>query len=178
MRGRGKGIDEQMKNIILCGFMGCGKSTIGRKLSAKTEKEFVDMDRYIEAKAGLTVSDIFEKYGEEKFRELETEACKDLSEKSDLIIAAGGGTLTFQQNIDILSKTGRIVYIDVKYEMLCERLKRDTRRPLLQVQNRNEVIKELLEKRRPIYERAASVYVDGNFTSTRVADIVLGILHQ
>jgi shikimate kinase len=165
-----------MKNIILCGFMGCGKSTIGRKLSKRLEKEFVDMDRYIEAKEGLTVKEIFEKYGEEKFRELETQACRELSEKSDLIIAAGGGTLTFQRNIDILSSTGRIVYVDVKYEMLCERLKRDTRRPLLQVENRNEVIKELLEKRRPIYERAASIYIDGNFTSGKVANIILGIL--
>ncbi len=165
-----------MKNIILCGFMGCGKSTIGRKLSQRLEKEFVDMDRYIEAKEGLTVKEIFEKYGEKKFRELETQACRELSEKSDLIIAAGGGTLTFQRNIDILSSTGRIVYVDVKYEMLCERLKRDTRRPLLQVENRNEVIKELLEKRRPIYERAASIYIDGNFTSGKVANIILGIL--
>lgn len=165
-----------MKNIILCGFMGCGKSTIGRKLSQRLEKEFVDMDRYIEAKEGLTVKEIFEKYGEEKFRELETQACRELSEKSDLIIAAGGGTLTFQRNIDILSSSGRIVYVDVKYEMLCERLKRDTRRPLLQVENRNEVIKELLEKRRPIYERAASIYIDGNFTSGKVANIILGIL--
>lgn len=167
-----------MKNLILCGFMGCGKSTIGRKLAAKLEKEFVDMDRYIEAKENMTVSEIFEKYGEEKFREIETEACKELALKSDLIIAAGGGTLTFQRNIDILKETGRIIYIDVKYEMLCERLKRDTRRPLLQVENRNEVIKELLEKRRPIYERAASIYIDGNFTSGRVANIVLGILNQ
>lgn len=167
-----------MKNIILCGFMGCGKSTIGRKLAAKTGKEFVDMDRYIEAKENLTVKEIFEKYGEGKFRELETEACKELSEKSGLIIAAGGGTLTFQENIDILKSTGRIVYVDVKYEMLCERLKRDTRRPLLQVENRNEVIKELLEKRRPIYEWAASIYIDGNFTSGRVADIILGIIRQ
>jgi shikimate kinase len=165
-----------MKNIILCGFMGCGKSTIGRKIANKTEKEFVDMDRYIEKKAGMTVSEIFEKYGEEKFRELETEACKELSEKSGLIIASGGGTLTYQRNIDILKKSGRIVYIDVKYEMLCKRLKRDTRRPLLQVENRNAVIKELLEKRRPIYEKAASIYVDGNFTSGRVADIVIGII--
>ena len=177
MQGRCRGDDERVKNIILCGFMGCGKSTIGRRLSYKTEKEFVDMDAYIEEKAGMTVKEIFEKYGEEKFRELETEACRELSEKSDLIIASGGGTLTFQENIDILKSTGRIVYICISYERLCERLKRDTRRPLLQVENRNEVIKELLEKRTPVYEKAASVYVDGNFTSGQVADIILGILY-
>lgn len=166
-----------MKNVILCGFMGCGKSTIGRKLSARTNMPFIDLDNYIEEKAGMTVKEIFEKYGEGKFRELESEACVELSEKSGLIIAAGGGTLTFQNNIDTLKKTGRIVYIDVKYEMLCERLKRDTRRPLLQVENRNEVIRELLEKRAPIYKKAASVYIDGNFTSNRVAEIIMGILY-
>ncbi len=166
-----------MKNIILCGFMGCGKSTIGRKLSAKTDMPFIDLDRYIEDKAGITVKEIFEKYGEEKFREMETEACRELSEKEGLIIAAGGGTLTFQRNIDILKKSGRIIYIDVKYEILCERLKRDTRRPLLQVENRNEVIKELLEKRAPIYKKAASVYIDGNFSTNRVTEIILGILY-
>lgn len=157
--------------------MGCGKSTIGRKLSAKTDMPFIDLDRYIEDKAGITVKEIFEKYGEEKFREMETEACRELSEKEGLIIAAGGGTLTFQRNIDILKKTGRIIYIDVKYEILCERLKRDTRRPLLQVENRNEVIKELLEKRAPIYKKAASVYIDGNFSTNRVTEIILGILY-
>lgn len=165
-----------MKNIILCGFMGCGKSTIGRKLSSRTEMPFIDMDNYIEKKAGITVKEIFEKYGEERFRELETEACGELSEKSNLIIAAGGGTLTFQRNIDILQETGRIVFIDVKYEILCERLKYDKRRPLLQVENRDEVIKELLKKRLPIYREAASVYIDGNFTSGKVAEIILGIL--
>lgn len=167
-----------MKNIILCGFMGCGKSTIGRKLSARTDMPFVDLDRYIEEKENMTVKEIFEKYGEEKFRELESEACVELAEKSGLIIAAGGGTLTFQKNIDTLKKSGRIIYIDVKYEMLCERLKRDKRRPLLQVEDRNAVIKELLEKRAPIYKKAASIYVDGNFTSNRVSEIILGILHS
>ncbi len=165
-----------MKNLILCGFMGCGKSTIGRRLSKMTDKPFVDLDRYIEKKAGLTVKEIFEKYGEDKFRELETEACRELAEKSGYIIAAGGGTLTFRRNIDILKETGRIIYINVSYEMLCERLSRDTRRPLLQVENRNEVIKELLEKRAPIYSDAASIHIDGNFTSNRVAEIILGVL--
>ncbi|MCH5303234.1 MAG: shikimate kinase [Ruminococcus sp.] len=166
-----------MKNIILCGFMGCGKSTIGKILSNKTKMPFIDMDKYIEKKTGMTVSGIFEKYGEGKFREIESEVCLELSEKSDLIIAAGGGTLTFQKNIDVLKRTGRIVFIDVKYEMLCKRLKHDKKRPLLQVENRNEKIKELLKARTPIYKSAASIYVDGNFSSGYVADIILGILN-
>ncbi len=165
-----------MNNIILCGFMGCGKSSIGRKLAAKTKREFVDMDKYIEEKTGMTVTRIFAEKGESGFREIETEACRELSEKENLIIAAGGGTLTFPQNVEILRKGGKIFYIEVSYENLCERLKRDTRRPLLQVENRNEVIKELLDKRLPLYRAAASVYVNGNFSSTRVANNIFNII--
>lgn len=165
-----------MNNIILCGFMGCGKSTIGRKLAARTGMAFVDMDRYIEEKQGMTVSEIFERYGEERFRELETEACRELAETSGTIIAAGGGTLTFQRNIDILKSTGRIILVEVSYENLCERLKYDKKRPLLQVEDRNAVIRELLDKRLPVYRAAASVYVDGNFSSSRVAENIMRIL--
>ena len=165
-----------MNNIILCGFMGCGKSSIGRKLATRTKREFIDMDSYIEEKAGMTVAEIFAEKGESGFREMETEACRELSEKDKLIIASGGGTLTFPQNVEILKKGGRIIFIDVSYENLCVRLKNDTRRPLLQVENRAEVIKELLKKRLPLYRAAAGIYVNGNFSSSRVADNILGIM--
>lgn len=156
--------------------MGCGKSTIGRIMSKKADLSFVDMDRYIEEKQNMTVAEIFEKYGEEGFRDLEHEACLELSQREDQVIAAGGGTLTFKRNIDALKSSGRIIFIDVSYENLCERLKRDTRRPLLQVENRNERIKELLEKRLPIYRGAASIIVNGNFSSRVVAYNILGII--
>lgn len=165
-----------MNNIILCGFMGCGKTSIGRKLAQKCGREFIDMDKYIEDKTGMTVTEIFAEKGESGFREIETEACRELSEKDNLIIAAGGGTLTFTKNVDILKKGGKIVFIDVSYENLCERLKHDTHRPLLQVENRNEVIKELLKKRLPLYRAAASVYVNGNFSSSAVARNILSIV--
>ena len=74
-----------MNNIVLCGFMGCGKSTVGRNIARKTGKKFLDMDSYIEKKAGMTVSEIFDKYGESTFRDMEYEACKELSEMKDLI---------------------------------------------------------------------------------------------
>lgn len=156
--------------------MGCGKSTIGRIVSKKTGMEFIDMDRYIELKTGLSVKEIFERFGEDEFRRLEREACRELSDRDNLIIAAGGGTLTFDENIEVLSKTGRIVFIDVCLNQLCDRLKNDKKRPLLQVENRNERIRELLEVRRPIYKRAATIEIDGNFNSSVVAGYVIGIL--
>ena len=165
-----------MNNIILCGFMGCGKSSIGRVLARRTKRGFVDMDRYIEEKTNMTVAEIFAEKGESGFREIETEACRELSGRENLIIAAGGGTLTIPLNVEILKKGGRIIYIEVSLENLCERLKHDTRRPLLQVENRVEVIEELLNKRLPLYRKAASVYVNGNFNSSVVAGNILSII--
>ena len=165
-----------MNNIILCGFMGCGKSSVGRKLAHISGREFVDTDRYIEEKTGMTVAEIFEQKGEAGFRKIETEVCGELSERDNLIIAAGGGTLTIPENVEILRQGGKIVFLDVSYENLCERLSRDTRRPLLQVENRNEVIRELLDKRLPLYRKAASIHVNGNFNSSVVANNILNII--
>ena len=89
-----------MDNIVLCGFMGCGKTTVGRNLARKSGRKFVDMDSYIEEKAGMKVSEIFEKYGENRFRDMEHEACLELADTKGLVIASGGGAFTFQRNID------------------------------------------------------------------------------
>ena len=158
--------------------MGCGKSSVGRKLARKTQRGFVDMDKYIEEKTGMTVAEIFAEKGEKGFREIETEACRELSLRDNLIIAAGGGTLTFDQNVEILNKGGRIVFLDVSYENLCKRLSRDTQRPLLQVENRGDVIAELLKKRLPLYRNAASIHINGNFSSSRVANNIYMIIRQ
>ena len=79
-----------MNNIILCGFMGCGKSTVGRTVARKMGRRFLDMDRYIETKAGKTIPEIFDEVGEEGFRDLEHEACAELAQMSNIIIASGG----------------------------------------------------------------------------------------
>ena len=128
-------------NIVLSGFMGCGKSTIGRRLAAALGMKFVDMDRYIEEKAGLKVREIFEQYGEAHFRALETETVRALA----AAFHAGGGTIYF---------------LDVPLAALQERLKNDKRRPLLQVPDRRAVIERLLNERRPQYLASADVVVD------------------
>ena len=167
-----------MNNIILCGFMGCGKTTVGKNLSKLANMKFVDMDKYIEEKANMTVSEIFDKFGESGFRDMEHQACVELSSSKDYVIAAGGGTLTFDRNVDVLSKTGTIVLIDASYETLCNRLKTDTKRPLLQCENRNEKIKELLDKRMPLYKKASTVTVNGNQTPKKVAEEILNKITQ
>lgn len=148
------------KSIVLCGFMGCGKSTIGSLLAKKTGMAFVDLDSYIEKNEKKSVAKIFEDSGEEYFRMKEREAVKELSEKKGLVIAAGGGTLTFQENVDVLRNTCRVILLDIPVEVAIKRLQYDTARPLLQRPDREKVIRELFEKRLPLYRSAADIIVD------------------
>ena len=112
-------------NIVLCGFMGCGKSTVGKKLSQMTQMEFVDMDGYIEKRAGMKIPDIFEKHGEDFFRDLEHEAAVELSQRGGYVVATGGGALTFQRNVDAFKEGGVIVLLDTPLRVLQLRLKND-----------------------------------------------------
>lgn len=162
-----------MKNIILCGFMGCGKSTVGKLLAKKLGMTFVDMDAYIEEKAGMTVKEIFAGFGESHFRDLEHQACIDLNATGNKVIGAGGGTLTFDRNTKVLKENGTVVFLEVSYEILCERLKNDTARPLLHCENRNEKIKELLEARTPIYKSVADITINGNLVPNKVVPEII-----
>ena len=162
-----------MDNIVLCGFMGCGKSTVGKNIARKTGKKFIDMDFYIQDKAGMTISEIFEKYGEDKFRDMEHEACMELSKLSGLIVASGGGAFTFQRNVDVFKGKDTIVFIDVDLEVIKNRLKNDTVRPLLQRPDKDKAMQELFEKRYPIYKSAADVVVSGKTTPLGTAFAVI-----
>ncbi len=157
------GTDKQARhgNIVLSGFMGCGKSTVGRRLAAALNMQFVDMDRYIEEQTGLKVREIFERYGEAHFRALETETVRTLSAGTDYVVATGGGTLMRPENVAAFHAGGGTIYfLDVPLAALQERLKNDKRRPLLQVPDRRAVIEQLLAERRPQYLASADVVVD------------------
>lgn len=149
------------KNIVLCGFMGSGKSTIGNLLSKKMGMAFIDLDIYIEKKEKKSVSQIFEDSGEEYFRQLEREAVKELAYKKSVVLATGGGTLTFQQNVDTLRNAdNKIVLLDLPVEVVEQRLKGDTKRPLLNRPDKQKVMRELYEKRLPLYRSAADIVVN------------------
>lgn len=160
-------------NIVLCGFMGCGKTTVGKVLAQLLDFSFVDMDAYIEEKAGLRVSDIFAREGEPAFRRMETEACRELSRESGLVIATGGGALMQPANRQALEAGGVIVLLEVRPEVVAERLKDDRSRPLLDgcgtAAEKEKRIRELMEKRLPTYRQAASLAVDGNRPPRQVA---------
>ena len=169
---------SKKRNIVLCGFMGCGKSTVGSLLAGKSGRSYVDMDSHIEKSVGKSVSAIFAEDGEARFRALEREACEALSRKSGLVIASGGGTLVRQENAELLRRTGVIVLLDVPLAELQRRLANDTARPLLQKPNRNAVIEELLGQRLPLYRSAADFAVDAGAAPAKVVENILAALGE
>ena len=149
------------KNIVLCGFMGSGKSTIGNLLSKKMGMAFIDLDAYIEKKENKSVSQIFADSGEEYFRQLEKDAVRELAYKKSIILATGGGTLTFQENVDVLRNAdNKIILLDLPVEVVEQRLQGDTKRPLLNRPDKEKVMRELYEKRLPLYRSAADIVVN------------------
>lgn len=153
--------------------MGCGKSTIGSLLSKKNGMSFIDLDNYIEKKEQKKISDIFAERGEEYFRKLEREASAELSTKNGLVIATGGGTLTYQVNVDAFKTNGKIVLLDLPVEVIAERLKGDTTRPLLNRPDKDKAMRELYEKRLPLYKSAADITVNAAQSPLQVCNEII-----
>ena len=150
-----------MKNIILIGFMGCGKSTVGIKLSYRLRRALEDTDKLIEKEEGRTISEIFATDGEPYFRSLETECLKKLIQTTDgKIISVGGGLPIREENHALLKELGTVIYLRATPETVYERVKHDTTRPLLQGDNPQEKIRRLLQERTPVYEQAADFVID------------------
>ena len=150
-----------MNNVILIGYMGCGKSTVGRRLSYRLKMPYVDTDKLIETKQGITISEIFAREGEDAFRNMETECVKSLFEnKQDYVIAVGGGLPIREENRALLKKLGKVIYLRAKPDTIYERLKEDTTRPLLQGENPHAKICAMIGQRGPIYEVAADCIID------------------
>ena len=158
------------KNIVLIGLSGCGKSTIGKRLSSLLHIPVVDMDTFIEKQEGMTVSEIFKKKGEAYFRALETQAAKSLSESGDKIIATGGGVVLNSKNMAYLKQNGIVIFLDRSPEMILKRINLE-KRPLL-AQNQNHLF-ELDLERRPLYKQYADLTVKGELNVKQTVDDVL-----
>lgn len=149
------------KHIILIGFMGAGKTTIGQTLARRLNRPLFDTDQLIEEQAGMSVSRIFEKYGEEEFRRLETETIRSMIfAEEDWVLSVGGGLPLREENRRLLKQAGTVVYLRVRSGTVLERLKGDTTRPLLQGGDVKTKVENLLSYRSPIYEEASHVTVD------------------
>lgn len=149
-------------NIVLCGFMGCGKTTVGNALKKATGFPLYDTDLEIEHSEGRSISDIFSTFGEPYFRATEQKVIKELSLKNNIIIATGGGAVMNSENAKTLKSTGLVVFLDVTAETVIKRLKDDTTRPLLMREDKETAVRELLESRRPVYEAVCDIKIDAN----------------
>lgn len=148
-------------NIILTGFMGCGKSSIGIRLSYHLKRTLIDTDKWIERKQGMSVSEIFERSGEEAFRRMETQCLKELFGSADnQIISVGGGLPVREENRQLLKQLGLVIYLKASPEVIYERLKEDTTRPLLQVEDPLERIRTLMSARQEAYAACADAVID------------------
>jgi shikimate kinase len=150
-----------MKRIFLVGFMGCGKSTVGRNLARALNWQFVDLDTYIQGQQGCSITEIFDRLGETGFRLLEQEALKAVSQLNEVVVATGGGAPCFHNNMAIMKQAGLTIYLQLSPQGLYERLLPARRsRPLIADKSETELfhfIEVKLAEREPFYKQASVV---------------------
>lgn len=146
-----------MRKIYLVGFMGCGKSLIGRKLSYHLKMPYYDMDQEIVRQQGMSIPEIFEKYGEAHFRQIETDFLSNFRNES-CIIATGGGVAMKEENRRIMRRTGLVFFLDASFEDIYERVRHDKNRPIVQRTTKKE-LEELYNYRRKFYREAGHIHV-------------------
>lgn len=153
---------SQMHNIVLIGFMGCGKSTIGRELKKSLGYHFIDTDHVIEEQAGKSIPEIFEQDGEQAFRDMETEVLKEIihQKSNHHIIATGGGMPMRPENQALLQKLGFVVWLSCKPEKILDRTARSSNRPLLNCDDPLAKISDLLKDRSPVYDSSSHMMID------------------
>lgn len=148
----------EKQNVILIGFMGCGKSTVGQKLASELSCDFSDTDTLIEEVYKKTISKMFEENGEEFFRNAETELLNKLEKEADgVVLATGGGMPMREENVALLKKIGTVVFLYADIETILGRLNKDTGRPLADGEDREARLRPLYEKRLPVYRGAADL---------------------
>lgn len=166
------------KHVIMIGFMGAGKTTVGKALAEKQKVPFLDTDQLIEEKAGMTISRIFEIQGEEAFRKMETSVLEDLLKRNDqTVISVGGGLPLRDENRELLRKLGTVVYLQVKPETVLERLKGGPYQTHAAGRRCRRTVRSLLEYRTPLYQKAADLVVDvDDKTVSGIAEKIIELL--
>ena len=147
-------------NIVLIGFMGAGKSTISEFLKKAFAMDVIEMDQIIAEREGMSISDIFEVYGEQYFRDLETNLLIEMQSRTNVVISCGGGTPMRECNVVEMKKNGRVVLLTAKPETILDRVKDSHDRPLIENNKTVPFIAELMEKRREKYEAAADIVIE------------------
>jgi shikimate kinase len=167
------------KSIVLIGFMGAGKSSVGRCLERRVGLGRIDTDELVAKKFEMAITDIFAKHGEPRFREAETEILRGLALPRPAIIVTGGGTVLRNENVDLLKRLGTIVWLNADENVLFERATRKSDRPLLQTEDPRTTFRSLFAARHPIYASAADIRIDtSNLTHEQVAEMILKEIDQ
>ncbi len=159
--------------MILTGFMGSGKTTVGERLAQSTGKEFIDLDHYIVEEAGQSISSIFQNLGESGFRQIEKNTLKKVIGNTDAVISTGGGIITYEESRDLLkeNKNHNIYFLSAPFNLLYERVKNDEGRPMLK--NDYDAAKELYESRLKFYEETSHYQVDAGLEVPEIEAVVL-----
>ena len=166
-------------NIVLCGMMGAGKTTVGVQLAQRTNRAFYDTDSVIAERFG-DIARVFKEYGETHFRGLETKVICEVAAMQNLVISTGGGAVLKEENVEALKQQGKIVFLRANLQTLEKRLAADTNRPLLQTQESlKQRLQDLLKTRSPIYQKVADfvVDVDGK-TPDNIAQEIISLMQK
>ena len=154
--------------------MGSGKTTVGKELARKMNFKFIDTDELIEKEQGITIKEIFEKHGEDYFRNLEHEICKKVSNMRNCIISTGGGVMTYKRNCDVLKNKNKIIFLDASFNIICKRIGNNNVRPLFEDL---EKAKQLYDERKKKYLDASDYIVSGDMSVEETVLEIGGILN-
>lgn len=167
-------MNREANSIVLIGMMGAGKSSVGRCLQRRIGLARLDTDEIVATKFGLSIPEIFSRHGEDRFRQLETEALAELAPAESAIIVTGGGIVLREENVDLIKRLGTVVWLAAEEDTLFERASRRGNRPLLQTEDPRKTLSEMLRVRAPLYAKAADFRVDTTtLTHEEVADVIV-----
>ncbi len=170
---------DKRKRIFLVGFMGAGKSTVGRILADKLEVSFLDLDSIIERKSGRSIESIFSEKGEEYFRKIESEALTEVGQRgSGFVISTGGGVILEKKNRDFMRQNGITIYLKADIGKILERISGDTTRPLLNVDEPRAKAEKLLKERSHLYEESDYIINTDRLTPHEVASKIITLLSK
>lgn len=167
-----------MKNIVLIGFMGTGKTAAGKNLAARLKREFVDTDTAIEELTGKTITEIFRKDGQIRFRSEEKLQIKKLARREDLVISTGGGLVLDNENVEMLQENGVLICLTAAPDVICKRVRRKGNRPLLQKGDARETINRLLDERSGAYSVAEFTLDTSTGTLNDTVDKIISYLKE
>jgi len=167
-----------LSNVVLTGMMGTGKSTVGKRLAQRMEKEFFDSDPEIELTVGMTIPEIFSRYGEVRFRSEEKLVIKKLAALKGIVLATGGGAVLDPENLAALRRTGAVITLEADIEVFFERAARKGDRPLLRPEHSRESVQKLLDARRFAYDQGDFKVDTTDISPDEVVDIILERLEE